>query len=273
MPELPEVEVIKRGIQPHITGQTIRRVIVRHYGLRWPVPEDIMTHLTGQCIQQVDRRGKYLLLRLAQGTVIMHLGMSGRLRILQQSLPAEKHDHIDLVFANKKILRFTDPRRFGAFLWTNENPEQHPLLTNLGCEPLTAAFSGRYLWQHAQSRHLPVKSFLMDHQTVVGIGNIYANEALFVAGIHPLTSAKQIELSEYMQLVKAVKIVLRRAIRQGGTTLKDFVNSNGEAGYFAIQLAVYGREGLACKKCRTLLRGLRLNNRSTVYCPRCQLKK
>ncbi len=270
MPELPEVEVIKRGIQPHIVGQVISRVIIRHYGLRWPVPKNIIHCLEQQCIQQVDRRGKYLLLKLGQGTVILHLGMSGRLRILQQQLPAEKHDHVDLVFANGKVLRFTDPRRFGALLWTEKNPNQHPLLKNLGCEPLTPAFSGRYLWQQAKTRSLPVKSFLMDHQTVVGVGNIYANEALFFAGIHPLTPARQLTLADHNRLVKAVKLILRRAIRQGGTTLKDFVNSAGEAGYFAVELAVYGREGLPCKQCATQLRGLRLSNRSTVYCPNCQ---
>lgn len=271
MPELPEVETTLRGIKPHLEQQEIRYITVRHSQLRWPIPADIAVKLSGQKITQLRRRGKYLLLTLSCGTLILHLGMSGRLKILQEPAPPpQKHDHVDIGFANGVLLRFTDPRRFGAILWYGGDPSQHALLKNLGPEPLERNFSGQYLWQLARSRKLPIKSFIMDAKVVVGVGNIYANEALFLAGIHPLAPAASLSLAQYHELVATIKTVLRQAIKQGGTTLKDFYNSEGKPGYFATQLTVYGREGLPCLRCKTLLQSLRIAQRSTVYCPQCQ---
>ncbi len=268
MPELPEVETTLRGIEPHLLKQTISKVIIRHYGLRWPIARDIETNLRGQQVVDLTRRGKYLLLHLSKGTLLIHLGMSGRLQILNADTPSQKHDHVDVVFG-KMALRFTDPRRFGAFIWT-ENADQHMLLKHLGVEPLTPEFSGKYLYQRAQSKTLAVKNFIMDQKIVVGVGNIYANEALFIAKIHPQTPAKGVSLSSYEALVKAIKDILRKAIKQGGTTLKDFLNSEGKPGYFSQHLYVYGRAGEPCMHCQTPLVGMMLGQRSTVFCERCQ---
>lgn len=272
MPELPEVETTLCGIKPHITQQTITKIVVRHHGLRWPIISNINHIVKNQVITQVQRRGKYLLLKTDLGTMILHLGMSGSLRILTHFIPAGKHDHLDIAFANKKILRLNDPRRFGAFLWTTEDPCKHPLLAHLGPEPLTKNFSGNYLWQRAQGRKVAIKSFIMNNKIVVGVGNIYATEALFYAGIHPETSANKIHLEHYNILAKCIKTLLRKAIKQGGTTLKNFVDSKGNPGYFNLYLKAYGREGKPCITCQTILEEIRLGQRSSVYCPLCQIK-
>lgn len=270
MPELPEVETTLRGIKPYIEHHKIANIIVRHHQLRWPVPHNINKVLKNQTINEISRRGKYLLIRTTEGSIILHLGMSGSLRILTHPTPAQKHDHLDIELTNHKILRLTDPRRFGAFLWTTENPLQHSLLKNLGPEPLSKQFTDQYLWQRAQKRSAPIKSFIMNSQVVVGVGNIYAAEALFAAGIHPKTPAGKINQNRYEALVSAIKKILRAAIKQGGTTLKDFVNSKGQPGYFKFHLKVYGRAGLPCVQCATTLKDTRIGQRSTVYCPKCQ---
>lgn len=270
MPELPEVETTKNGILPHIVNQTITAVTVRQPKLRWPIPKNIQQKLLQTTITGVERRAKYLLIKTNQGTIILHLGMSGSIRILNQPMPPNKHDHIDLVFSNKKTLRFTDPRRFGAFLWTDENPTEHPLLINLGPEPLDKQFNGNYLWQTAQTKSLPVKSYIMDGKVVVGVGNIYATEVLFMAGIKPTASAKSISLPQYNKLASIIKLVLRKAIKKGGTTLKDFVNSDGKPGYFVNELKAYGRAGLPCVQCGEKLYAISIGQRNTTYCENCQ---
>jgi formamidopyrimidine-DNA glycosylase len=270
MPELPEVETTLRGIEPFVLKQKITSVVIRHFGLRWPIQPDIAAVLTGQTIETVHRRGKYLLLTTTEGTLIIHLGMSGSIRILTAPALPKKHDHVDILFGNQTCLRFTDPRRFGAFLWTTETPEEHPLLNHLGPEPLSDLFTGKYLWGVAKKRKVPAKSFIMDSKVVVGVGNIYANEALFAAGISPKKAAGKISLARYVVLVEAIQLILRAAIKQGGTTLKDFVSSDGSKGYFKVHLKVYGRGGEPCLVCKTTLKEIRLGQRSTVYCTRCQ---
>lgn len=270
MPELPEVETTLRGILPHIKQQVITHVVIRKHHLRWPIPSKIQQILPGKKIVDAKRRGKYLLLQTNNGTIIIHLGMSGSLRILPINSPHNKHDHVDIIFHNNKILRFTDPRRFGAFLWTEDNPYNYSLLKNLGIEPLTKNFSGKYLYLRAQSRHASIKTLLMDNKIVTGIGNIYANEALFAAEIHPLAPANSLSIACMQNLVKEIKKILRLAIKRGGTTLKDFINSDGKPGYFINQLKVYGRNGLPCVRCNTILQSTKIGQRSTVYCTNCQ---
>ena len=270
MPELPEVETTLRGISPYIEKQTITKVIVRQHSLRWPIPVNLSTTLVNKTIIGIERRAKYLLLKTSDGALIIHLGMSGHLRILSQSLPANKHDHVDLEFQNKKILRFNDPRRFGAFLWVDGNPLNHALLKHLGVEPLTKELTGRYLWQIAQNRKVSIKSFLMDNKVVTGIGNIYATEALFDAKIHPLAMANSLSIERLSRLTQSCKKILKQAIKRGGTTLKDFIHSDGKPGYFANQLKVYGRAGLSCLICNTTLHFIKIGQRSTVYCNKCQ---
>lgn len=270
MPELPEVETTLRGLKPHITQQKVVKVIIRHPQLRWPVPMGITSALKGQIVNRIYRRAKYLLFDFNTGTLLLHLGMSGRLRILSTPLAPQPHDHIDICFANQKTLRFTDPRRFGALLWVKGPPEQHPLLVNIGPEPLSAAFDGAYLWQKAQRKKMPVKSYIMDSAIVAGVGNIYAAEALFQAKIAPHAAAGSLSLSAYTRLAAAIKSVLSHAIAKGGTTLKDFTKSDGSPGYFRIELQAYGRGGEPCTRCRTMLVSTRIGQRSTVYCPTCQ---
>jgi formamidopyrimidine-DNA glycosylase len=272
VPELPEVETVRRGIAPCLVHQVITQVIIRNPRLRWPVPSDLPQILNNVKILDIQRRGKYLLFITASGTLILHLGMSGRMHLCKHPCPPpNKHDHIDIIFANHWTLRYTDPRRFGCLLWTTQPPEQHELLAQLGPEPLSRAFTGNYLYQQAQRRKIPVKSFLMDSHVVVGVGNIYANEALFKAHISPLSAAENLSKDQYQALATAVKKVLQSAIKAGGTTLNDFQNANGEAGYFSQQLAVYGREGKPCQSCHQPLIKTVIAQRSTVYCPQCQI--
>ncbi len=270
MPELPEVETTRRGIAPHIEGKTIEQIIIRQPRLRWPITEYLNDQLTGLCIQSVMRRGKYLLLATRNGTLLMHLGMSGSLRIVSSEQAAGKHDHIDFIFNDRTILRFNDPRRFGAVLWTTEPALEHQLLKDLGPEPLSPDFSGELLYALSRGRTAPVKAFIMDSSIVVGVGNIYANEALFMAGILPSRQAGRISLPRYIKLAENIRTVLEQAIQQGGTTLRNFVNESGKPGYFKQQLAVYGRGGQFCSRCHRPLKEIRLSNRSTVYCSHCQ---
>ncbi|MGH8672367.1 MAG: bifunctional DNA-formamidopyrimidine glycosylase/DNA-(apurinic or apyrimidinic site) lyase [Burkholderiales bacterium] len=270
MPELPEVEITLRGIAPHITGRRIRQLRVRNAALRWPVPKDLPQRLKNQRIAHLSRRGKYILVRCDSGSLILHLGMSGSLRVLTHSEAPHKHDHFDLLLENATLLRFRDPRRFGALLWTADDVMRHPLLAELGVEPLGREFNAEYLYTAAHVRTLCIKNMLMDAHVVVGIGNIYANEALFLAGINPRTQAKRISLQRYALLVDAIRQTLHNAIEAGGSTLRDFVNSAGEPGYFQQYYKVYGRAGLPCARCNAALHTIRQGQRSTFYCPRCQ---
>jgi len=270
MPELPEVETTRRGIEPHIKGQRIHKIIIRDHRLRWPIDPELPAILKQATIKKVQRRAKYLLLDCGCGTLIIHLGMSGSLRIQDAGMEPQKHDHVDLVFSNGKCLRFHDPRRFGSLLWTTENALEHPRLKGLGPEPLTEAFTADGLQHNAQGRKQAVKTFIMDSRVVVGVGNIYASEALFLAGIHPARAAGRISGKRYIALVDAIKQILCEAIAQGGTTLRDFTSSDGKPGYFAQSLNVYGRAGLACKRCGQAIKQLRQGQRSTYYCSHCQ---
>lgn len=270
MPELPEVETTRRGIQPHVQGRIIERVIVRQPRLRWPVPRGLKTRLPGQRVRSVRRRAKYLLIGLDTGTLILHLGMSGSLRVVDADTEPGPHDHLDLVFTDDNCLRLRDPRRFGAVLWTNRHPETHKLLRNLGPEPLGDDFTGEHLYRITRNRRLPVKSLLMDSGVVAGIGNIYANEALFRAGIHPQRASNRISLARYCKLVAAARAVLQESIRQGGTTLRDFRDQDGRPGYFALRLNVYGRAGEACPECQRPIRQRAIGQRSSFYCVHCQ---
>ncbi len=270
MPELPEVETVRRGLAPHLTGQTVTGVVVRQPRLRWPVAEELAAQLPGQTIRRVERRAKYLLLRTDAGTAIFHLGMTGRLRLLPTDAPLQKHDHADLILASGQRLRFNDSRRFGALLWTTEPPERHPLLQALGPEPFDAAFSGAYLRQRAQGRAPAVKTFIMNNHVVVGVGNIYANESLFAAGINPLRPAGRLAEAECDRLAVAIREILTEAIRQGGTTLRDFIGGDGEPGYFQQSLRVYDRRGAPCVACGQPIQRCRVGQRATYYCPCCQ---
>lgn len=272
MPELPEVETTLRGIQPHISGETIQQINIYQPALRWPVSAEIV-RLQGHSIDALDRRAKYLLLKTAAGYAMIHLGMSGSLRICDPDAPLDKHDHVEFVFGNGhdsgKALRLRDPRRFGAVLWTAD-PQQHSLIKHLGQEPLSNDFTAEYLFALSRGKMSNIKAFIMDAKKVVGVGNIYASESLFMAGINPKTHAGRISLPRYEKLIAAIKEVLANAIAQGGTTLRDFVSADGQTGYFQIQLQVYGRAGKACKQCGGDIRQITQNQRSTFYCPNCQ---
>lgn len=269
MPELPEVETTRRGIEPHVVGRTVSTLDVRQPRLRWPVPAELSALLPGKTVEAVKRRGKYLLLQFDCGYLLVHLGMSGSLRVVERSKTPGKHDHVDLCLSDGKALRLTDPRRFGAVLWQDAN-EVHELLAHLGPEPLSDEFDDQYLLAKAKGRKTAIKTFLMDSKVVVGVGNIYANEALFAAGIHPKRAAGQISAARMNRLVYEVKRVLAAAIEQGGTTLKDFVGGDGKPGYFKQQLNVYGRAGEPCVSCKKPLKEIRLGQRATVYCSHCQ---
>ena len=270
MPELPEVETTRCGIAPHVEGKVVEELVLRRRKLRYPVPQTLLVDLPGQVISSVERRGKYLLLRAETGTVMVHLGMSGSLRLVDVEVPAEKHDHIDIVFEGGKALRLHDPRRFGSVLWLDGDPLEHKLLAKLGPEPLSETFDAEYLYQRSRKRKQAIKQFVMDSHTVVGVGNIYASEALFAAGIRPQLAAGKLSRPRCEALVAAIKNVLARAIEQGGTTLRDFVDGDGKPGYFQQQLQVYGREAEPCSRCGAVIKLLRLGQRASYYCPRCQ---
>ena len=270
MPELPEVETTRRGIAPATTGRRVVSTVVREPRLRWPVPPDLDATLRGQRVGAVGRRAKYLLLHLEQGTLIIHLGMSGSLRVLPAGTPPLRHDHVDLVLDSGECVRFNDPRRFGSVHYTATDPLTHPLLRRLAPEPLDDTFDGRYLAGTARGRSVAIKQFLMNGLVVVGVGNIYANEALFRAGIHPRRAAGRISRARFERLAIAIKEVLRDAIESGGTTLRDYVNAAGVPGYFRQQLYVYERAGQPCRLCLTPIRQISQGQRSTYYCPRCQ---
>lgn len=270
MPELPEVETTKRGIAPHIIGKKIKNVIVRQRQLRWLIANDFEQCLREEIIESVERRAKYLLIKTQNGTLIVHLGMSGNLRIVPVSMPANSHDHVDIIFDENTVLRFNDQRRFGALVWATGDILKHPLLRELGVEPLTDDFTAAMLFQLSRRKRMPIKTFLMNGKIVVGVGNIYANESLFLSGISPTRHAGDLSAQDCENLVLHIREVLARAIEQGGTTLRDFVNSEGKAGYFQQQLHVYGRGNQPCTKCSTPLTEIRLANRTTVFCPNCQ---
>jgi len=269
MPELPEVETSRRGIEPHIIGTRVERVIVRNRGLRWPVSKTVDRKLLGETIMSVTRRAKYLLINTDGGSAILHLGMSGSVYIVDRDTPAGVHDHVDIDFDSGKTMRFRDPRRFGSLHWSKA-PLQHKLLKSLGPEPLTNDFDARYLWEKSRGRRVSVKQFIMNAQVVVGVGNIYASEALYLACINPRRAAGRIALQRYELLVAAIKDVLANAIRAGGTTLRDFYGGDGEAGYFQQQLEAYGREGEPCRRCNTPITSIVQGQRSTYYCKQCQ---
>lgn len=270
MPELPEVETTRRGIESHLTDACVERVVVRDRRLRWPVPTSLGREMGGARITAVGRRGKYLLLRTDAGTAIVHLGMSGSLRILDAATPPGKHDHVDIVLDSGRCLRLRDPRRFGALLWTRADPLHHRLLRDLGPEPLADDFDAACLHAAMRNRRAPIKAVIMDSHVVVGVGNIYANEALFEAGIHPLRAAGRVGGHRIESLVAAIKDVLERAIEKGGTTLRDFTRDDGSPGYFRIELKAYGREGEPCLNCGRPLRGTVVAQRATTYCTHCQ---
>lgn len=269
MPELPEVETTRRGIAPHVEGRVIDRVILRRNDLRWPIPRAIRIKLPGQRIETVTRRAKWLLLHTQAGAALLHLGMSGSLRIVDAHAKPRVHDHYDLVLDSGKALRFNDPRRFGSLLWQRAG-ETHRLLRDLGPEPLSAEFDGEWLWARSRGRSAPVKSFLMDQANVVGVGNIYASEALFAAGIHPKRAAGSVSRARYKKLAEEIRRVLLHAITRGGTTLRDFLAPDGAPGYFEQELFVYGRGGEPCKVCGTKIRSAVIGQRMTYWCPKCQ---
>ncbi len=273
MPELPEVETTRRAIAPMLTNARLQQLVVRQRQLRWPIPPGLEQELAGIRFDRVGRRGKYLLLQSDRGTLMIHLGMSGSLRIVPKESPHGPHDHFDLILDGKLLLRYHDPRRFGSLLWTTAAVEQHPLLRQLGLEPVgtgTIDTLAEQLYQRSRGRQRSIKSHIMDHHVVTGVGNIYACEALFLSAIHPGTRCGRISRSRYQRLAGAIREVLQRAIEQGGTTLQDFYHSDGKPGYFQLQLAVYDRAGEPCPHCGAMIRQIRQNQRSTWYCGRCQ---
>lgn len=272
MPELPEVEVTRRGVAPHIEGRTVTAVVLRHTGLRWPFPAELSECLRGHTIRGTGRRGKYLLLRFDHGTLIIHLGMSGHLRILPTATIPGKHDHFDLIVGSQ-VMRLTDPRRFGAVLWHPHQDgaiETHSLLRRLGAEPLEDGFSAHVLYSKTRVRTTAIKQVLLAGDIVVGVGNIYASESLFKAGINPNTSAHRIGLPRYEKLAQAIRETLAAAIEQGGSTLRDFVGADGATGYFQQCYFVYNRAGQLCRVCGTVIRQIKQGQRSTFYCVNCQ---
>ena len=269
MPELPEVETTRRGIEPHLRNKTIVSVLVHDKRLRWPVPNAVQK-LAGERVHSVERRGKYILINTQVGSALVHLGMSGSLRICTANDPLKKHDHVEVIMSSGQILRLHDPRRFGCFLWQAADAAEHKLLASLGPEPLTDAFNADYLFARTRKRQLAIKNLIMNSDVVVGVGNIYASESLFLAGIRPGRAAKRVTRKETTLLVETIKTVLARSIKQGGTTLRDFVDSDGNPGYFKQSLHVYGREGEACTECGNTIRQRVIGQRSTFYCTQCQ---
>ncbi|MDR7194677.1 bifunctional DNA-formamidopyrimidine glycosylase/DNA-(apurinic or apyrimidinic site) lyase [Luteimonas terrae] len=269
MPELPEVETTRAGLAPHVLGRTIRSVVLRRPDLRWPIAGEVSSVLPGQRVEAIRRRAKYLLLDTDAGSALLHLGMSGSLRVLDPDVPVRAHDHVDMTLDSGQVLRFNDPRRFGCLLWQPRG-ETHALLRDLGPEPLDDVFDGDHLFFASRGRRAPVKTFLMDQRIVVGVGNIYAAEALFAAGISPVRDAGRISRERYARLAAEVKRILAYAIHRGGTTLRDFISPDGAPGYFEQELSAYGRGGLPCPACGTSLRQALVGQRATVWCPRCQ---
>ncbi|MBF0369640.1 MAG: bifunctional DNA-formamidopyrimidine glycosylase/DNA-(apurinic or apyrimidinic site) lyase [Magnetococcales bacterium] len=271
MPELPEVETIRRGLGPLVVGREVVGITVRRGDLRWPVPEGVLgERWVGARVRGISRRGKYLLFETGDGAVMIHLGMSGVLRVVERGVSPGRHDHLDFLFDQGLLLRLTDPRRFGSVLWLEQPLLEHPLLNHLGPEPLEGDFTGAYLYGRSRGRRVAVKNFIMDAKVVVGVGNIYAAEALFRAGIHPGVASGEVSKVRWNRLVMVVKEVLQEAIEQGGTTFRDFRSSEGKPGYFAQKLAVYGREGQGCFTCGGEIREIRLGNRASCFCPGCQ---
>ncbi len=270
MPELPEVETTRRGLAPHVEGRKITGVVVRNPALRWPVDENLGVEISGATLNGISRRAKYLLFDCGRGTLILHLGMSGSLRYLEQHIPAQKHDHFDLVFEGGSIVRLRDPRRFGAVLWETGDIGNNRLFKDLGVEPLNPEFSGNTLHVLSRGRSTSVKQFLMDSHVVVGVGNIYANEALFRAGISPLNPAGKIGAVRYGRLADEIRATLLDAILAGGSSLRDFVDSSGKPGYFQQNYFVYGRADEPCLRCSSPVRQIRQGQRSSFYCPKCQ---
>lgn len=270
MPELPEVETTRRGLTPHLVGQSILRLAVYDHRLRWPVDARLPQILAGQRVEAVERRAKYLLLRLTRGTVLWHLGMSGSLRIVPGDLPPAAHDHLDLALTSGRTVRFNDPRRFGSVHYVTGDPLAHPLLAKLAPEPFAAAFDAQYLWRISRRRTVSVKQLIMNGRVVTGVGNIYASEALFRCGIRPRRQGRSLRRAEAGRLVAAIRQVLQQAIRVGGTTLRDYVSPDGNPGYFRQKLYVYERVGEPCRNCGTLIRTFTQGQRATYYCPTCQ---
>ncbi|HCU90948.1 MAG TPA: DNA-formamidopyrimidine glycosylase [Gammaproteobacteria bacterium] len=270
MPELPEVETTRRGISPLLEGRRVSSVNVRNPNLRQQIQTELPQRLAGLKLLIVERRAKYLLFRFDSGTLIVHLGMSGSLRITEPRTCFKKHDHVEIIFDTQFCLRLHDPRRFGLVLWTEEPPQHHPLLRHLGPEPWDKRFNGDYLHTVARRRRAAVKNFIMNNRVVVGVGNIYASEALHRAKVHPNRAAGQISNLRYNAIVVAVREVLKEAVDLGGTTLRDFVRSDGKPGYFRVQLRVYGREGEPCTCANGIIRQVVIGQRSSFYCPRCQ---
>ncbi|MGL1052276.1 bifunctional DNA-formamidopyrimidine glycosylase/DNA-(apurinic or apyrimidinic site) lyase [Vibrio vulnificus] len=268
MPELPEVEVSRMGITPHLLNQTIQSLIFRTPKLRWVIPSELKK-LQGQMIRHIGRRAKYLIIETDVGSAIVHLGMSGSLRVLDADFPADKHDHVDLKLSNGKVLRYNDPRRFGAWLYAAPG-EDHDVLGNIGPEPLTNAFDGQYMFEKAQGKRVAVKQFIMDNKIVVGVGNIYASESLFRSRILPTRATMSLSAEEWQRLVSHIKQTLQTAIEQGGTTLKDFSQADGKPGYFAQELQVYGKAGEPCPECGEAIQELKIGQRNTFYCSHCQ---
>lgn len=272
MPELPEVEVTRLGIHPYLISQQVTGLVLRRSGLRWPFPTDLAQKIVGQFVQVIGRRGKYLLIFFKRGTLIIHLGMSGHLRLVTTTTPVRAHDHVDLVFGNQ-VLRMNDPRRFGAVLWHDNADgaiEQLAVFQGLGIEPLSDQFNGAVLFNATRHRHIAIKQMLLAGDVVVGVGNIYACESLFLSKIHPLTPVNKLTLARYKKLALVIQQVLTQAIHKGGSSLRDFVNVNGQSGYFQQDYFVYGRDNLPCKKCGTLIQQIKQGQRSTFYCLQCQ---
>lgn len=272
MPELPEVEVTRRGVEPHLRGRKVTGVTLRHSGLRWPFPSGLHESLSGRVVRSVGRRGKYLLLNFDHGTLIIHLGMSGHLRVLPKDVAARKHDHFDMVLG-QELLRMNDPRRFGAVLWHAMEEgavENHLLLRGLGVEPLEDGFSAQLMFRMTRKRNMAIKQVLLAGDIVVGVGNIYASEALFCAGINPKVSAGRISLARYEKLAQAIRQILNAAIEQGGSSLRDFIAVNGQSGYFQQNYYVYDRAGQPCRVCGAAIRQIKQGQRSTFYCINCQ---
>jgi len=269
MPELPEVETTRRGIEPYLLNRRITRLQIHDHRLRWPVSDELNA-LQGAVVSAIDRRGKYILIRIDAGTAIVHLGMSGSLRVCTDDEPRRKHDHFEITTDQGHIIRFHDPRRFGCFLWQASEGPEHSLLSKLGPEPLSDEFNSEYLFRATRKRQVAIKNLIMNSHVVVGVGNIYASESLFMCGVRPGRAARRVTRVECEKLVATIKQVLQRSITQGGTTLRDFVNSDGQPGYFAQSLNVYGREGEPCNTCGDAIRQRTLGQRSTFYCRVCQ---